>query len=222
MKISKATIELLKNYSSINPSIYVESGSSIQTSSPYENVSTYAEVDETFPVEFGIYELSRFLNVISMMPDPDFDFQEKYVQITSGRHSIKYQYASKSMIIYKKFDAAAASSVKGDIEFTLTKNDLSMLRKASALLSMPDLQFQCVDGKIVARVVDQENGTIDDYTTIIGDCSVETSDPISFEFDAIKLIDGDYNVSMSVDMPFAIFSKVDDSLFYVVCVRGDK
>ena len=220
MKLSKETIDLLKNFSTINPSIYVESGSLIQTSSPYKNVFAFAEVDEFFQQPFGIYELSRFLNIISMMPDPDFNFDEKFVEIVSGRHSVKYQYASKDMIIYKNIDVSAVTSFSGDVNFTLTKNDFSMLRKASALLTMPEIQFECSEGKIVARATDLENGTIDDYTTVIGETD-QTSKPITFSFDSLKLIDGDYQVSLDEESSFGTFKNIDSSVCYAITVRGD-
>lgn len=221
MNLSKETIDILKNFSTINPSVYVESGSLIQTTSPYENVFAFAYVSETFDKPFGIYELSRFLNIVSMMPNPEFDFDEKFVEIKSGRHSVKYQYASKDMIIYKKVDPNHVTSFEGSVNFTMSKNDVIVLRKAAALLDMPEAQFQCENGKIVVRAVDLENGTIDDWTTIITETEHEDTLPITFSFDSLKLIDGDYDVCLDANSPFGVFKGKEMPVVYAVSVRGD-
>lgn len=221
MKISKETIDLWKNFSTINPSVYVESGSLIQTTSPYGNVFAFADVDEFFDTPFGIYELSRFLNIISMMPDPEFDFSEKSVEISSGKHSVKYQYADKSMIIHQKVDPAHVTSFSGTLNFTMTKNDVVVLRKAAALLDMPEAQFECTEGKVIVRAIDLDNGTIDDWTTVITTTDQEDSGPITFSFDSLKLMDGDYDVCLDPNSSFGVFKGKQTPVTYAVSVRGD-
>jgi len=221
MKIHKETFDVLKNFSTINPSVYVESGSLIQTTSPYNNVFAFVEVDEFFDKPFGIYELSRFLNIVSMMPDPEFDFGDKSVEISSGKHSVNYQYADKSMIIHKKVDPTNVTSFSGSLNFAMTKNDVVVLRKAAALLDMPEVQFECADGKIIARAIDMDNGTIDDWTTVITTTDQENSGPITFSFDSLKLMDGDYDVCLDPNSPFGVFKTKQIPVTYAVSVRGD-
>ena len=50
MKISKKTLEILKNYASINSNILVNAGNTITTISPVKNVLAEAKVEETFDV----------------------------------------------------------------------------------------------------------------------------------------------------------------------------
>jgi hypothetical protein len=90
MKISQQTLSILKNFASINGNILIRAGSNISTISPQKNILSNANVTESFPVQFAIYDLSQFLSAISLFEDPDFDFNESYVTISSGRRSIKY------------------------------------------------------------------------------------------------------------------------------------
>ena len=63
MKIGQKTITLLKNFSSINQSLYITKGNVIRTMSEMKSVIAEVEVQEMFPRDFGIYNLNQFLGV---------------------------------------------------------------------------------------------------------------------------------------------------------------
>jgi hypothetical protein len=79
--MSKATIDLLKNFSTINGSILVKAGSKLETISATRNILASAEVGEMFETDFGIYDLNEFLNVVTSeaFDSAEFEFQEKSV-----------------------------------------------------------------------------------------------------------------------------------------------
>ena len=54
MQISRQTVEILKNFSTINPSILVKPGSEIQTISTMKNILAKSAVTEDFINEFAI------------------------------------------------------------------------------------------------------------------------------------------------------------------------
>ena len=76
MKISKQTLEVLKNYSNINSNILVRQGNVLSTISSSMNVYSSANVKETFDREFAIYDLNSLLALLTMMEDTDVDFGE--------------------------------------------------------------------------------------------------------------------------------------------------
>ena len=76
-KISNETLEVLKNFSSINSNILVKEGNKLTTISPVKNVMAEAEISETFDQEFGIWDLNKFLGTVSLFEDPEFFFNEK-------------------------------------------------------------------------------------------------------------------------------------------------
>ena len=53
MKLSKHTIEVLKNFATINPNIVVNSGQQLKTIAEAKNILASAEITEDFPQEFG-------------------------------------------------------------------------------------------------------------------------------------------------------------------------
>ena len=97
MKLSDKTIKVLKNFSSINQSMLFRTGSIIRTKSTTDTIAAQAVVEEMFPFEFGIYDLNQFLSVTSLFEDPEFDFQENHVTISSGDSSSNYYYTDKDL-----------------------------------------------------------------------------------------------------------------------------
>ena len=59
--ISKQTLGILKNFSSINSNILISPGNVIKTISPMKNIMSKSTVKETFETEFGIWDLNKYL-----------------------------------------------------------------------------------------------------------------------------------------------------------------
>ena len=66
MKLSDRTINLLKNFATINQSILFKQGKSLRTISVMKNILAEATIEEELPKDFGIYDLSQFLNGIAV------------------------------------------------------------------------------------------------------------------------------------------------------------
>ena len=80
MKLSESTVNLLKNFSSINQSILFKEGTKLRTISVMKNILVEANVSEEFPRDFGIYDLNQFLNGLSLHANAEliFDNQEYF------------------------------------------------------------------------------------------------------------------------------------------------
>ena len=87
MKLSENTLEVLKNFASINQSILFTEGKELNTVSVQKNVLGTAKVDETFKSsngeDFAIYDLNEFLSTVSLFDDPDVEFGEQYARVYS-------------------------------------------------------------------------------------------------------------------------------------------
>ena len=66
MKLSKSTLDILKNFKEINQSILFKQGNSLKTISVMKNILAEATIEEELPRDFGIYDLSQFLNGIDL------------------------------------------------------------------------------------------------------------------------------------------------------------
>ena len=57
MKLTEKTLNLLKNFASINQSILFKKGSSLRTMSVMKNILAEADISEEVPQDFAIYDL---------------------------------------------------------------------------------------------------------------------------------------------------------------------
>ena len=99
MNISNETLDVLQNFASINPNILISPGQDLKTIAEAKNIMAEAHVPETFPVEFGIYDLNEFLQVIGLIQTPDLDFGVERVVIKYADVSrVNYYYSENSKI----------------------------------------------------------------------------------------------------------------------------
>ena len=88
MKLSDTTINLLKNFKEINQSILFKAGNRLRTISVFKNILAEATISEDLPKDFGIYDLSQFINGIELHKPsiPEFDFSnDNHVVIKEGK-----------------------------------------------------------------------------------------------------------------------------------------
>ena len=90
MKLSDKTVGILKNFSTINQNILIKEGSKLRTMSTMKNILAEADVPETFPTDFGIYDLNEFLGVLTLAKDADIQFEDSHMTVSSGKTKIKY------------------------------------------------------------------------------------------------------------------------------------
>lgn len=216
MQLSKETIQLIENFSNINGSLLLKSGSKITTISESKNVVGDATVTESFPVDFGIYDLKEFLGVVSLFDKPELEFSEKYVVISDGGKSrIKYFAAGDGVV------KAAPANVKfpsTDVEFELTSAQLAMIRRTAGVLKANDLVIAGSNGNLKLVVHDKKNDTSNAYEVVIG----ETSDEFEAKLliDNLKMLPGDYVVSISKKKISRFVNKAND-LTYFVAIESD-
>lgn len=195
INVSPTTLNILKNFSSINRSIVIKPGNIISTVSINKNIFARAEINETFPTELSIYDLSLFLGGLSLFKDPSFDCSDdKKVTVydTTGAKSVFY-YADPSVITQAPEKELVMPSV--DLEFVLDSDVLIQLQKAAAIYSVPDLCLYGQDGKIYLSVNDKKNETSNVYSLPVGETEDEFCHCLKME--NMKLLPGTYDVQIS-------------------------
>ena len=172
MKLSESTVNLLKNFSSINQSILFKEGTKLRTISVMKNILVEANVAEEFPRDFGIYDLNQFLNGLSLHSNAELNFDnQEYVLIKEGRMRSKYFFADPSVIVAPPEKEITLPSE--DVEFVLTSQQLEKLKKASSIYQLPDVSVIGEAGviKLVAR--DKKNDTSNDFSIVVGETESE-------------------------------------------------
>ena len=140
MNLSDSTLNLLKNFSTINQSILFKEGNNLRTISVMKNILAEATINEEIPKDFGIYDLNQFLNGLSLHQKPDLDFENTgYVVIKEGRSRSKYFFADPNVIVTPPDKDITLPTE--DVCFELTTQQLDKLLKAAAVYQLPD--FLC-------------------------------------------------------------------------------
>jgi len=214
--LSRKTLDVLKNFSTINSSIVFRKGSTVRTISNAENILAKFTGEEVFPVDFAIYDLSQFLSGISLFSDPQLEFDnENFVSIRGGRQSAKYFFSDPEITL----KSAPEKNVKfpgSDLQFNLTGEDLIALQKASAVYSLPDLTFQSIEGhdeiKLILR--DKENDTSNTYDITVAGSTTGTY-TLDLKIENIRLLPGDYTVKVSQHLISEWINVNTDLTYYI-------
>tara|TARA_B100001559_G_scaffold126335_2_gene106174 strand:+ start:3297 stop:3962 length:666 start_codon:yes stop_codon:yes gene_type:complete len=212
MKLSESTVNLLKNFSSINQSILFKEGTKLRTISVMKNILVEANVAEEFDKDFGIYDLNQFLNGLSLHASPELDFtNDEYVVIKEGRMRSKYFFADPSVIVAPPDKEITLPSE--DVSFELSSQQLEKLKKASSIYQLPDVSVIGENGviKLVAR--DKKNNTSNDFSIIVG----ETEDEFVFNFkeENLKIVPGNYDVVVSSKLLSRFTNQNIDVTYYI-------
>jgi hypothetical protein len=193
MKISSETLNIFKNFSTINHSIVVEEGNVLKSISPMKNIFVRADVVETFPRKFAIYELTEFLGGLSLFKDPEFDFSNpSYVLIKDGRSKVKYVFSDPSVITSAPEKDIELPSV--EVQFVLSTDTLNTLQRAAGVYQLPDLSLVGDGSQMQLVVRDNKNDSSHNYCIDVGETSATFN--FNFKVENIKILPGDYNVSM--------------------------
>ena len=138
MKLSERTIGILKNFSTVNQNILLKAGKKIETWATLKNIVAHADIDESIPNEFGIFNLPEFLGVYSLFGEPDLTFSANELTLKEGKNTVRYVAADKSILVYPDKTIKMPAP---DVSFDLSQEQINSIMKASAALSVPDISF---------------------------------------------------------------------------------
>ena len=197
MKLSKHTLNMLKNFSDINMSIEIKKGSVLRTVSVQKNILAQAELEDEFPKDFAIYELNRFLGAVSLFDDPELEFNAKSANIGTTKHSVDYVYCDPSMIVTPPENNITFPDP--EVKFVLSQDALSQVMRASNVLGTPEI---AVEGgphpNDVIRIIalDVNNDSTDTFKVVLDE---KSGDKFRFVFktENMKMIPGNYDVKIS-------------------------
>ncbi len=215
MKLSDKTLLLLKNFKDINQSILFKKGSKLRTISVMKNILAEATIDEELPKDFGIYDLSQFLNGLELhkphIPELDFGDDNSYVVIKEGRMRSKYFFADANVIITPPDKEVTLPTE--DVSFELSTSQLDKLLKAASIYQLPDLAVVGGDGVVKVLVRDKKNETSNDFSIIVGETNATFS--FNFKVENIKILPGNYDVVCSKNNLSRFTSKNQDLTYFI-------
>ncbi len=212
MKLSDKTINLLKNFSSINQSVLFKQGRQLRTISVMKNILAEATIAEEIPRDFGIYDLNQFLNGLGLHSDPELNFKnDGHVVIKEGKMRSKYFFADPSVIVSPPEKEITLPTE--DVSFELSIQQLEKLKKAASVYQLPDISAIGEAGVVKMVVRDKKSDTSNDFSIVVGETNKEFV--FNFKEENLKILPGTYEVVISSKLLSRFTSKNYDLTYYI-------
>ena len=198
MQLSNDTINVLKNFGAINQGILFKKGKVLKTMSSGKNILAEVTIKEDIPTEFGIYDLNKFLSVVSLHKDnPTFEFGDKEVKIVGnkGRSKMKYRFCEPTMIVTPPEKQLAMPNP--EVSFSLSAEDFDWVMKAAGVLGSPQIAVESDGSKVTVTAFDSSDSSA--HTDAL-EVSAGNGDKFRFIFKTehlTKLFGGAYDVQIS-------------------------
>lgn len=193
MKIDASTLSILKNFAKINPSILIQEGNLLKTISTNKTIMAKATVSTNFPKRCAIYNLDKFLSTLSLYNEPELEFQERQISFSDNVRNGNCPYADESTITKAPDKELTLPSI--DATFRLTNANLKDIERALGVLGVPEIVVVGDGVNISIQATDTKNPTSDVFSIVIG--STDKTFKVIFKSENIKIIPGDYDVSIS-------------------------
>lgn len=196
MKLSKTTVDVLKNFSSINNGMVIHQGTRIRTQDNLNKQIAFADIDDTFPQDFAVYDLGEFLSALSLVPDADLNFHDAHVEVSNPSTSLTFQYANMAFVTEApetvNFPEADA------VSFDLRGEDLTQVLKASSTLGLPEIRVSSEIGEkqILLSAVDVDGASKHTFKISVGDIGENEEFEFFFKADLLTIVKQDYKVSI--------------------------
>ena len=211
--ISKQTIELLKNFASINSNILVKPGNKIKTISNYKNVLAEATIEETFDIEFGIWDLNKLLGTISLFDSPTFEFNEKSM-IIEGENgaTVVYYYSEPKLLTTVTKELKIPKAV---VSCELKEEEFKEIQRAAGVLQLPDLKISSNEDIVNLTIHDRKDPSSNSYTFEVGNNPNGADFSFLFKVENMKMLSGDYEVEICKNSVAKFNNKTVDLSYWV-------
>jgi hypothetical protein len=218
MKLSENTMNILKNFSTINSGMVLQPGTYQRTIDAInKSILAEATLEDSFPQEFGIYDLNRFLGTLSMLKDPEITFEDRSVIINDGEITLTYFPCSPNLIVTPPDKVLSLTNVNA--KFSLSASSMQKLLKLAAMNNLPNLSILGKNGDLGWKIHEATNDTSNHGFMNIG--AYGGPDFVAtFNKDNLKLLPLDYEVEVQSGA-FAKFTSVDGKIRYFVALESN-
>lgn len=220
MQLRSETVNVLKNFSSINTNLVIRRGNKIETMSPSNDIIAAFEADDEFDTQLSIFNLNEFLGVLGAFEKPELELEDKYVLIRQGRQNVKYVYAEESLLITapKNQEKIVAALANPSVSFNLSDTTLAKLQKMSGILGAEDLAVIGDGSKITLKVLDKKNPNSNEFE-LDTEVSTDKVFQVNFKMDKLRILQGSYTIDITKRV--SKFTNDGIKLYYYIAVESD-
>jgi len=208
MKLSNNTKRILENFSLINDNILIKPGSTLKTISSSRTVLGSATIEETFPQEFGIYNLKNFLAIYKILDDADLEFDDRLVIMKSGNQRVRYTRAETATLETPPKDIALPSV---DVELVITHPDRQTIDTAARTLGCSFCHIHSKGkGKTRFSTLNDKDKSSNEFSIEL-DHESKVAFDMHFDLNNLSLVAGDYLVQISSKLISKWANTADDT-----------
>ena len=212
MKLSNRTVELLKNFATINTGMLFLEGSELRTIAIAKNGLAKAKIEESIPRRFAIYSLPEFLGILSLLKDPEIELNEGHMVIKSGKQKVKYYYAAENLIVSPP-EGKDIKLPSVDAKLVLTADVLTQIEKVAAVMKFDVISIDKTGVKAFDSA-STKNSSSANMIDIEVDVTTTSDKEFKIKIDNLKMLPGDYAVEISEAGITQFTSVADESLVY--------
>ena len=181
-----------------------------------KNILVEADITEEFTRDVAIYDLNQFLNCLSLIPGAEIELGDNAIEISDGQNTIEYRYSDPSVITAPPEKELNLPSE--DVEVVLSEEHLETVKKAAAVLQIPDVSLIGDGNTIYLTVRDKKNSGSNSYKIEVGE--TENVFQFNLKVENLKMIHGDYDVIIS-SKNLAQFTNHGRPVVYYIAVEPD-
>lgn len=181
-----------------------------------KNILAETQIEEAFDRDVAIYDLNQFLNCLSLIPGAEIHLESNSIVIEDDTNSVDYRYSDPSVITTPPEKELKLPSE--DVCVVLTEEHLETVKKASAVLQIPDVSFVGDGQTIHLAVRDKKNSGSNSYSIEVGE--TESVFQFNLKVENLKLLSGDYDVIIS-QKNLARFQSHSRPLVYYIALEPD-
>lgn len=193
MRLEQQTLAILKNFASINPSMCFKEGQKLRTISPGKTILAQATATSELPGTFAIYDVSRFLSVLSLFESPSITTSNTHLTIKDDQQTVNYTFAELTTITVPPEKTPQIANP--EIEFELTAEALLRVQKAMGVLGLSEMSVVGDGQRIFLKAVDSKKPANDNFAIEVGE--TEHTFNMIFKAENIKMLPGSYTTWIS-------------------------
>lgn len=195
MKLSSNTLNVLKNYSSINKNMVFTQGNILRTFSNSKAIYSVAQIEEEIPMDFAIYDLPSMLGMLTCLDEPEIVCHENNIEIvsTNDKGSFDVFYCDMDLVVVPP---TSEPNIDPIYSFKVSLEEFQHLMKSISVTGSPSLTIKC-DGENVTMIAnDRDNNTSSSYKKVIGKFDSKFDVYVSVE--NLKIIPDDYEIIIAM------------------------
>jgi len=206
VKLSTETIEIMKNYSMINPGMILHKGNTLRTISVSGAIFSECVISETIPMDFGIGMLSQFIQVLTLpnMADCEVEFTDTHADIVapSGDRIRYYKQEANAIVTTDKINSLPTPS----FSFKLTSDQLIDFLKTAAVLKSRAMVISVENNKLTMNATIPKKDSTHSYKLCLPDVSCPDMAIVMDISKGFNVLHDDYTINVMNDIGMELCS----------------